>query len=167
MPRRAVSNWITAEVAILAMVLLAALMPGEEDLLIPERRDWMGAARRWVSPAARRLREIRGAREAEDYVAALREDGALAVRASDLTTRKISTVLLTAPVLTADPETGERRPQRPPWQTAPFAPAPGGPPMDRPRRAERDAPTLVREKVLPAIRGDLGSYLERMPGYPE
>jgi hypothetical protein len=162
MQRRTVINWVTAEVAILAMILLAAAMPGEEDLLIPERRDWMGAARRWVSPAARRLREIRGAREAEDYVAALREEGALAVRASDLTTRRISTVLLTGPALIVDPGTGEQRQQRPPWQTAPFAPAPGGPPMDRPRRAERDAPTLVR-----AIREDLGSYLEQIPGYTD
>jgi hypothetical protein len=166
MQGRAVINWVTAEVAILAMVLLAAAMPGEEDLLIPERRDWAAIARRWLSPAARRLREVRAGREADDYVAALREEGALAIRPSDLTTRKISTVLLTSPVLIADPETGASRPQKAPWPTAPFAPAPGLP-MDRPRRAERQPPTLVREGVLPAIRGDLGNYLARMPGYPD
>jgi len=154
MPRRTVSNWITAEVAILAMVLLAALMPGEEDLLIPERGDWRGTVRRILSPAARRLREVQGAREADAYVQVLTQ--------ADLpsTTARFRTALLTAPA-----EGHEK--DKPPWATAPFAASPAGPPMDRPRQAERQPPTLVREAVLPVIRSDLGSYLSRIPGYPE
>jgi len=154
MPRRAVTNWITAEVAILAMVLLAALMPAEEDLLIPERRDWAGTLRRWVSPAARRLREVQGAREADAYVQVLTQ-----ADLPSLNTR-FNTVLLTSS------KPGHEQ-DKPPWATAPFAASPAGPPMDRPRQAERQPPTLVREAVLPAIRNDLGSYLARIPGYPD
>jgi hypothetical protein len=160
MPRRAVSNWVTAEVAILGMVLLAALMKPEEDLLLPERRDWRGALRRMVSPAARRMREIQGEREARAYVRALHGEPETITVRSDLDSRRFETVLLTRPA-----EGHEK--DRPPWATAPFAVSPGGPPMDRPRRAERRPSTLVREAVRPAIRGDLGNYLARMPGYPE
>jgi hypothetical protein len=154
MPRRTVSNWITAEAAILAMVLLAALMPDGEDLLIPERRNWAGAVRRWFSPAARRLREVQGAREADAYVQVLTQGDLPSV------TTRFNTALLTGPAEGHEED-------KPPWATAPYAAAPAGPPMDRPRRAERQPPTLVRERVLPVIRNDLGDYLDRMPGYPE
>lgn len=144
-------NWTVIE-ATLAMVLLAAMMPGEEDLLIPARRDWRGSLRRLVSPAARRLREMQGQREADDYVQVLTQ--------ADLprSSARFETALLTSPARGHEDD-------RPPWATAPFAPAPGRLPMDRPRRAERQPPTIVREAVRPAIDADLGRYLDGFPSY--
>ena len=161
MPRRAVINWVTAEAAILGMVLLAAMMPAQEDLLLPERRDWRGTLRRMVSPAARRLREIQGAREADAYVRALhQEPEPMIVRKDELPSlhRRFETKLLSEP-------TEEQKDHKPPWVTAPFAPAPGGPPVLSPRRAERKAPTIVMNAVRPAIASDLGRYLSEFPSY--
>jgi hypothetical protein len=150
-----ISNWTAAEV-ILAIALLAALMPQEEGFLLPERRDWRGMLRRLLSPAARRLREIQGGRDADDYVRALHQDPVphepMIIRQSELPSaiRKFETALLTEPT----------EGQRPPWETLPFADRPPAP-------KRREAPTIVMDVVRPAIEAGLGRYLDAYPGYPE
>ena len=161
------SNWTVAEV-LLGLAAIALMLPQEDALLIPRRRDWLGGLRRF-SPAARRRSEEAGAREADQYVAELHgaEPGAWTLRAQDLpsTRRPFETVLLTE-------QTPAQARQRPPWDPQlrdliePQRPAPSQVP---PRRAPRNAPTIVTEVVRPNIENGLAKWmreLEERAGYP-
>jgi hypothetical protein len=149
-----VNHWYAAEILLTAAVLALA-MPREDSFVIPERRDWLGWAKR-LRPGARLRREEAGAREADQYVTELRADSLL-IRVKDLPSTRRRWEPLEPP---------KRSECRPPWKTAEWAPAPEEPP-ERRRRAPGDPPTIVFEVVRPAIDSDLGRYLERLPAYPE
>lgn len=158
------TDWASVEVLLTAAVLALA-WPREDELLLPERRDWRGTLRRLVSPAARRMREAQGGREADDYVRALHaEPETMVIRQSELPSavRRFETGLVT-------PQTGEQARHRPPWKTAEHygwteAHAPAPAPR---RRAPGDPPTIVMEVMRPAVAADLGAYLKALPGYDD
>lgn len=150
------SNWIAAEI-ILAITLLALAMPREEGLLIPERRNWLAPLRR-LSRKVRRRIEADGAREADEYVAALHGDPeSVTVRQSEL-----PYAMATFPVKPlAEGETA-------PWAPALWAPDPASQPAPAPpRKAKRDAPTIVMEVIRPGIEHNLRPYLRDLPSYDD
>lgn len=148
-------NPAAADIVLGAAVALAAALPREEPLLLPERRDWAGGLRR-LWPGARRRAEETAGLEAEDFLAELHGEPDLTVRVSDLPSvqRTVECVPL--------PEDA-----RPPWRRAPFAPDPGlefrSPVPSRPK----GPPTVVLEKVRPNISRDLGLYLASLRSYEE
>lgn len=159
------NNWTAAEILLGAAVLVLA-MPREDGFLIPERRDWLGWARR-ILPSVRRRREEEGAREADRYVTDLRaepDQDPMLIRRDQLPSarRRYVTPLLTQP-------TEEQAAHRPPWKTAenPAWGAPQEAPPGRRRRAPGDPPTIVIELMRPGIADDLGRYLAELPAYPE
>jgi hypothetical protein len=152
-----VSNWAAAEI-ILGIAVLALAMPREDVLLIPEYRDWLAPLRRLL-PKARRLREDQGAREAEEYVTALRaEPETMVVRRSDL-----PVALATVPVKQLSPDEAQA-----PWAPAAWSPPPGPEvPAVMPPKVKRNAPTIVMKAVRPEIERNLRPYLNGLPSYEE
>jgi hypothetical protein len=148
------------------MAVLALAMPREDGFLIPERRDYLGWLRRLL-PGARRRREEEAGAEADRYVTDLRTDkdqSPMTIRADQLpsTQRVYRAPLMSPPSIL-----------KPPWQEAEDPARSRGPataPQESPvyrRRAPGDPPTIVIEIMRPAIEGDLGNYLARLPGYPD
>jgi hypothetical protein len=162
-----VNNWTAAEI-LLGVAVLVLAMPREDGFLIPERRDWLGWLRR-LRPRVRRQREEAAGREADRYVTDLRTDrdqDFMTIRQDQLPSAQRN---FASPLVT-DPTPG----QRPPWKTA-ENPAWGltrGKAQDaasgRPRRrAPHDPPTIVVELMRPAVAGDLGRYLAKLPAYTD
>lgn len=161
-----VSNWTAAEILLTAAVLALA-MPREDGFVIPERRDYLGWLRRLL-PGARRRREEEAGAEADRYVTDLRTDrdqDPMTIRADQLpSTQRVYRGPLISPPTSL----------KPPWQTA-DNPVWAVQPLEEPgqekpaprRRAPGDPPTIVMEVLRPAIRGDLGHYLEELPSYPD
>jgi hypothetical protein len=153
------TGWETAGI-ILGICVLALAMPGEDALLIPERRDWLALLRRFM-PKARQQAEEAGAREADDYVAALRgEPETMTIRQ-----RELPTAMATVPVKQLGPDEAPA-----PWAPAPWSPppAPGQNAQARPKqKPKRDAPTIVMEAVRPEIERTLRPYLDALPSYEE
>ena len=158
-----VNNWTAAEI-ILGIAVLALAMPAEDGLLIPERRDWLAPFRRF-SRKARLKREAEGAREAEEYVTDLRRDphDPMIIKRNELPSqhRTVKTRLLTEGV------PGQKQP----WATAEnpaWSLGTGPQPTVRPRkRGPKDPPTVVLEVMRPAIKDDLGAYLNGLPAYTD
>jgi hypothetical protein len=144
-------------------------MPREDGFILPERRDWLGWLRR-LRPKVRRQREEAAGREADRYVTDLRADPGqdpMVIRQDQLPSAQRG---FASPLVT-DPTPG----QKPPWRTAenpawglPARDGAQGIPWEKPRRrAPHDPPTIVVELMRPAVAGDLGRYLARLPAYAD
>jgi len=183
--------WTAVLLAVLAFWLAA---PREDALLIPQRRRGPLA---WLRHRlARRARDAQEQRDADEFLAAVREADppVLRIRQRDLPSmqRRIATVLLAEDV-------------RQPWGRAPYAPDPGDqsqdPAQDRAQdRAQEDArqesqeepqeqpqeeprelpelrawrpgdpgraPTGVLTKINPEVERQLRPYLEGLPRYQD
>lgn len=161
MPRRPLTDWTSVEVLLTAAVLALA-WPREDELLIPERRSWLGWAR-GLLPRARRQREEAGGREAEAFVTALTTELPMIPVHPLPSEGKVY-----RPERVTRSATREQAAQRPPWKTMENAgwlePAPAPAPR---RRAPGDPPTIVMEVIRPAVEADLGLYLKALPAYDD
>lgn len=149
------TNWAVTEAALGACVLAAA-MPREDVLLIPERRDWLAPLRKLSRRVRARIDDAAG-QEADEYIEALHRDPetpVAVIRQSELP-RAVATV----PVRALGP--GEA--------SAPWAPAQWAPPADqappppaKPRKRAGDPPTIVMEALLPEVRRSVKPYLDSL-----
>jgi len=153
------TGWTTAGI-ILGIAVLALAMPREDVLLIPERRDWLAPLRR-LSRKRRQRREADGAREADEYMAALHaEPETMTVYQSELP-RMVATVPV-KPLGTDETAPWAPAPWAPPAGTVPVAPV--EPEPEKPK-VKRDAPTIVMEVLRPGIERNLDPYLDGLPSY--